>query len=65
MANQGYRIRLTEDYRLPSRIVEAGEYAIDDPRLEGAGNWLVAVNAAELIQPEQENKPTKRGGKNA
>lgn len=59
MANRGMRIKVKQDYPLPSRLIQAGEYDIDSPELEGAGNWLVAVGVADLIQPEK--KPKKEG----
>ena len=61
MANKGSRIKVLQDYPLPSRLIKAGEYDIDSPDLDGAGNWLVAVGVAELIKPEIK----KKGGKDA
>lgn len=61
MANRGMRIKVKQDYPLPNSLIQAGEYDIDSPELEGAGNWLVAVGVAELIKPEIK----KKGGKDA
>jgi len=58
--NKGARIKVNQDYPLPSRLIKSGEYDIDSPDLQGAGNWLVAVGVADLIQPE---KKTKKEGK--
>lgn len=61
MANKGLRIKVKQDYPLPNRIVESGEYDIDLPDLQGAGNWLVAVGVAEIIQPKEPKKGKKDG----
>ena len=61
MANKGARIKVNQDYPLPNRIVEAGEYDIDSPVLNGAGNWLVAVGVAEIIQAKEIKKGKKDG----